>query len=165
MYAKVRDFFNSTEEPNTLMRGIKLGKQVSKIADGIFSTSIRNSNASAFADFPHTAVREKASISDTVNNFKKNKTRLSFSENHQKVLKDELEIGVDSSKRFFNNSPRDFASGHGQEMGVMLRVDTNKLQAEKRVIAILTGDGLDALKKKWPAIKFKGGEGEVVINV
>jgi len=134
------NFFDKiTDESNTLMRGIQLKNKSTFLSDGLFSTSIREENASTFADmisikkFDYTLDK----IADTFQNSNKS---LKASENHEKFLKDSLLISEHQKNMFIQNQQ--------STMGMILKFDINKLKDEKRIFAILTDKGLEHLKNK-----------------
>ena len=150
------DFFKVTDEPNTLMRGLDLTVTTSKtpISNGLFSTSIRDSNASKFSKLSRS--NDNISINKSMLNIGKNK--LELNSNLDRFLHKDIKMSEEKSIKF--------ASNHEYEgqLGINLKFDINKLQSEKRIFAILTEGGLAHMKKKWPNVAFAGGEGEVIIN-
>jgi hypothetical protein len=155
------------ESNNELRRGISTSIIKSKsqadhmiVNQSIVSTSIRRKNAGSFAgdnlynELRKTNTTKDVKVQEIQATYKhKYKTNLRVSDKVKQYMNDNITVAPDY----------DGDTQLSKDHGMILSFNLDKLQKDNRIFAILTGNALDALKKQHPAIKFRGGEGEVVI--
>ena len=118
------------------------------IRNGIMSTSIHEKNAARFAGLGYERNHGEVKYSE---NSKNKSVKTKYGDNIG------IEFNSDLSKHSYINYNRNY-----NDLRLLQRYNVND-KLKKRTFMILTGDALNQFKKQHSDVKFKGGEGEVMI--
>ncbi len=155
---KAPDTFTSGKD-SQLHRGYKIldsKKDSIHLGSGIFSTARNADNAHTFSGLDEmTPV--SSSLSKYKDKFTKNDKSFTVDSRKERYMNDTITYDKNDIGQYLNKDV------FHRKTGFSLSFDANKIQKDNNIFAMLTGDGLDHLKKAYPDIKFKGGETEVII--
>jgi hypothetical protein len=139
------NFLKQSDYPDTLLRGYNISQRKNNLLNldnGLFSTSIRETNARNFTDFFDHSLYNNSninSIGSLEKAFSEKGKTLNIHKNKKNYLHDKLFANEENVNSFLEGS---------DNLSLMMHFDSKKLQEDGRIFAIFTGEGLAALKNK-----------------